>query len=115
MNRNLRIFCVALTTLLSGASASADFEWKTDEKAGTADLIHDGKPVIRYMFAYDTSSDAKVHDTYKVFHHVFGPASGDGGPSFADYLAQGWLGLNGRQFTWNLPPGGLLPAAAERV
>ncbi len=77
MNLIRTTLSVALVTVFLAAPASADFEWKTDEKAGTADLTHDGKPVIRYMFAYDTSSDAKIHDTYKVFHHVFGPKSGD--------------------------------------
>ena len=59
------------------ATSQEAFKWKTDETAGTSDLIVDGKSVIRYMFAYDDSSKESVHDTYKVFHHVFGPESGE--------------------------------------
>lgn len=70
-----------LTGILGGALASASannkagFHWKNDEAAGTADLFLGGKPVIRYMYAYDTSTDTRAHETYKVFHHVYGPGS----------------------------------------
>ena len=53
------------------------FHWKTDKAAGTSDLMFGEKSVIRYMFAYDKSTKESVHDTYKVFHHVFGPQSGE--------------------------------------
>jgi hypothetical protein len=70
-----------LTAVLSGSLASASannkagFHWKNDEAAGTADLLLGDKPVIRYMYAYDTSTDTRAHETYKVFHHVYGPGS----------------------------------------
>lgn len=72
---------VVLTTLLCGSIASvcasnkAGFHWKNDEKAGTADLFFEDQPVIRYMYAYDTSTETRAHETYKVFHHVYGPDS----------------------------------------
>lgn len=53
----------------------ARFSWKVDEKAGTADLVCGDQPVIRYMFAYDTSSLERIHEAYKIFHHVFGPGT----------------------------------------
>ena len=70
--------CFALLFLLAGATVAAaeGFSWVTDESNGTSDLILDGKPVIRYMFAYDTSTKDRAHETYKVYHHVFGPKSG---------------------------------------
>ncbi|MBA4031848.1 MAG: hypothetical protein C0478_13285, partial [Planctomyces sp.] len=46
--------------------------------AGTeTDLTFDGQPVLRYMHAYDPSTPEKNAETYKVFHHVFGPGTGD--------------------------------------
>lgn len=67
------LLCGSLTTAF--ANNKAGFHWKNDEKAGTADLFVGGKPVIRYMYAYDTSTDTRAHETYKVFHHVYGPGS----------------------------------------
>lgn len=34
------------------------------------------QPVIRYMYAYDDSTPERLLETYKVYHHVFGPKSG---------------------------------------
>ena len=58
-------------------SASADrlfaqeFTFK-DQAGEHLDVIRDGKPLIRYMYAFDTSTPELRHDTYKVYHHVFG-------------------------------------------
>lgn len=68
--------CLLLASFATASAAAETFSWTTDEAAGTADLLFGDQPVIRYMFAYDTSSDERLHDTYKVFHHVFGPQSG---------------------------------------
>lgn len=57
------------------ANDGASFEWKKDDAAATADLYLGTQPVLRYVFAYDPSSPAKLHDTYKVFHHVYGPGT----------------------------------------
>lgn len=79
MIRNMLFsFSVAITAaFLASSSATADqFAWTTDDAKGTADLMYGDQPVLRYMFAYDTSTDETTHDTYKVFHHVFGPQSG---------------------------------------
>ena len=67
--------CFLAISLFSVASAET-FAWKTDEDAGTADLMYGDQPVIRYMYAFDTSNDQRIHETYKVFHHAFGPQSG---------------------------------------
>ncbi len=66
---------VLLATAACSVAAGDPFTWKTDSAAGTADLLLGDRPVIRYMFAHDTSSEQQIHDTYKVFHHVFGPQS----------------------------------------
>ena len=74
----IRLFlaCLMIASATVASAPAETFSWKTDEAAGTADLLLGDQPVIRYMFAYDTSDDQRVHDTYKVFHHVFGPQSG---------------------------------------
>ena len=63
---------LALTTT---ATAADEFHWTTDEDAGTTDLLLGEQPVLRYMHAYDASTPERLHETYKVFHHVFGPGS----------------------------------------
>lgn len=68
--------CAAIPCAAIPCAAADGFSWVTDEDAGTSDLMLDGKPVIRYMFAFDASTKESTHDTYKVYHHVFGPASG---------------------------------------
>lgn len=37
------------------------------------DILHEGRPVVRYMYANDTSTKERAHETYKVYHHVFAP------------------------------------------
>lgn len=77
MKRLVPVFFVLATLVVSVPCLAADgFSWTTDEAAGTSDLMLDGKPVIRYMFAFDDSTKESALETYKVYHHVFGPASG---------------------------------------
>lgn len=49
------------------------------EKPGEQiDLLYNGKPVMRYINAPHDSSSKDRHDvTFKVFHHVFDPATGE--------------------------------------
>jgi hypothetical protein len=82
-NRVLGLF-VAITLLSLQANLAtaedtpaATFSWRDDPQAGTTDLKYGDQPVVRYMYAYDTSSDERAHETFKVFHHVFGPGSDD--------------------------------------
>ena len=78
MNLIRLVACAALFAFSSTAKLSAEtFQWKVDEKAGTADLMYGDRPALRYMFAFDNSNKESTHDTYKVFHHVFGPKSGE--------------------------------------
>jgi len=57
------------------AGEKTGFQWVETEK-GITDLKFGDQPVLRYMHAYDTSTDDRAKETYKVFHHVFGPKSG---------------------------------------
>jgi hypothetical protein len=71
---------LATATLLAGNALSAAdapaSHWKDDPTAGTADLLYGDQPVLRYMSAYDTSTPERATETSKVFHHVFGPGTG---------------------------------------
>jgi hypothetical protein len=58
------------------AADSPSFHWADDPKAGTCELLYGAQPVLRYMYAYDTSTPDRLKETFKVFHHVFGPGTG---------------------------------------
>lgn len=82
MHNATRLLAAAALLLISSASFAADpsaatFSWHDDPQAGTADLKYGDQPVVRYMYAYDTSTEQRAHETFKVFHHVFGPGSDD--------------------------------------
>jgi hypothetical protein len=65
------VVAVALFFFASVAFA-ADYQIK-DSPESHADILRDGKTLIRYMYARDASTEETKHDTYKVFHHVFDP------------------------------------------
>ena len=52
---------------------AAMFELK-DEAGKHLDVLFAGKPVTRYMYARDTSTKQRAHETYKVYNHVFDEA-----------------------------------------
>jgi len=69
---------------LRAAESVAGFQWVDGLEKDTADLQYDGKPVLRYMYAFDRSTPKRAEETFKVYHHVFGPGTGDlitNGPS----------------------------------
>ena len=47
---------------------AAGFAWK-DTAGKYADLVYDGRPMIRYM--YETLDPARRDQTYKMYHHVY--------------------------------------------
>ena len=59
------------------ADFAGGFEWVDRAGEGTADLMYDGKPVLRYMYAFDRSTPQRTTETFKVFHHLFGPGTED--------------------------------------
>jgi hypothetical protein len=52
------------------AACGAGFAWK-DTEGKYLDLLYDGHKVTRYMYDHDESSEQRIFETYKVFHHVF--------------------------------------------
>lgn len=52
---------------------AAEFEIK-DSEGIYADILRDGKTLVRYMYARDEGTDATRHNTYKVYCHVFDPS-----------------------------------------
>lgn len=73
------VFCAlfAFSTFSSAVKAGqkAGFTWKKQPEKKVADLYYSGTPVLQYVYPYDDSSADSLHDTYKVFHHVYGPGS----------------------------------------
>ena len=65
-----------MTAVLSVAGEQPKFHWVDDADNGTADLSLGDQPVLRYMYAYDTTNEQRTHETFKVYHHVFGPGNG---------------------------------------
>lgn len=57
--------------------AQPGFHWVDGPQRGMADLLYDGRPALRYMYAFDRSTPERTEETFKVFHHVFGPGTGD--------------------------------------
>lgn len=68
---------IALICLVTGSVGAAEptFQWADDADHSVCDLKLGEQPVVRYMYAYDPSTDMTLHDTYKVYHHVFGPGT----------------------------------------
>lgn len=84
------------------AGAADGFRWKDDEAAGTSDLLLGDRPVLRYMAAFDRSTPAKIEETYKVYHHVFGP---DGGPIITKGPGGQYTHHRGLYVGWNKTSG----------
>ncbi len=60
-----------VATLTPGKEATDNtFAWQ-DKKENYLDLLFNDKKVMRYMYAYDTSSKQRRLETCKVFHHFF--------------------------------------------
>ena len=86
-----------------------------DDPGNHLDLLHDGKPVARYMYAHDTSSKERLHETYKPYLHVF-DASGEkfitkgAGGDFTHHrgIFIGWnrIQFNGKRYDrWHMKGG----------
>ena len=66
----------SLLLLLAALPAqAAEFHW--EEPNGVTELMYGDQPVLRYMAAYDTSTPETREQTFKVYHHVFGPGTGE--------------------------------------
>ncbi len=60
----------AWTATITRGRPATGFAWR-DVPGHWLDLLCDGKKVTRYMYAHDTSTADRLHETYKVFHHVY--------------------------------------------
>jgi len=58
---------IAVLMMATAALAGEPFAKMEGEHV---DILHKGRPLVRYMYAYDASTRERKHDTYKVFHHV---------------------------------------------
>lgn len=76
MNRRKLLTAILAGSLASysgiGMARAADAGFSFDDKKGEhLDVKLDGKVVGRYMYAHDTSTKERAHDTYKPYLHVF--------------------------------------------
>ncbi len=73
MNGRTRIVCgLLVVVIVTGCAVAkgAGFSW-ADKQGEYLDLLFGGRKVTRYMYAYGTSSEQRVFETYKPLHHVF--------------------------------------------
>jgi hypothetical protein len=69
-------FTATVSTSLPASSHADVFHWK-DAAGEYDDLLFGDRPVMRYMYhKLDESSQDSRMDTFKVYHHVFDPATG---------------------------------------
>ena len=54
-------------------TAQADFTF-ADTAGDHLDVLRDGKPVVRWQYAFDASTPERLHDTYKPYLHVMNAA-----------------------------------------
>lgn len=116
--RPVRAFVATAALLLTagGASLSAadGFAFK-DTPGDHLDILAGEKLVARYMYAFDKSTPARLHDTYKPYLHVFDAAGsapitkGPGG-SFTHHrgIYIGWnkISFNGKSYDrWHMTGG----------
>jgi hypothetical protein len=99
------------------AAEPAGFSFK-DKAGDSLDVLLDGKPVARYMYAYDKSTPEKLHDTYKPYLHVFdadgaAPITKGPGGQFTHHrgIFVGWMkiGHKGKTYDrWHMKGGDII-------
>jgi len=70
MNQTKLIVMLLGISLIGSVACGAGFSWR-DTEGKYLDLQYDGRKVTRYMYDSDESSEQRIFETYKVFHHVF--------------------------------------------
>ncbi len=67
-----QLTCLGCAGVSANDAAPAEdaFRWQS-AGPGELDLFQGERRVLRYMHAYDTSTEERAHETYKVYHHVF--------------------------------------------
>jgi len=70
MNWMKLVAMLLAVSIIGSVACGAGFSWN-DTEGKYLDLLYDGWKVTRYMYDYDESSEQRIFETYKVFHHVF--------------------------------------------
>ncbi|MFA6544287.1 MAG: PmoA family protein [Limisphaerales bacterium] len=65
--------CLALVVSLAVPARAADGFAFADTPGKHLDVTAGGRPLVRFMYAYDPATKESLHDTYKPFLHVFAP------------------------------------------
>jgi hypothetical protein len=86
---------VGLASLVCLAPKTVRAEFSFADTAGDhLDVLKDGKPLVRWQYAFDPSTPERLHDTYKPYLHVL-DASGKGlitkGPGGEFTHHRGWF------------------------
>lgn len=68
-----RLVSFLLIAALPGIGRAEEGFALKDHPGAYLDVLHDGTLVARYMYAHDTSSKARLAETYKPYLHVFDP------------------------------------------
>jgi hypothetical protein len=66
----MRFAFVSVFAIVLFATAAAIAGEIKDHPGSHLDICVNGQPLVRCLYAYDTSSAEARHETYKVFHHV---------------------------------------------
>jgi hypothetical protein len=61
---------LSISIMMAGVIVASAADGFKDTKGKYLDVMQDGKPLVRYMYEFDRSTKEKVHETYKVYHHV---------------------------------------------
>jgi len=61
---------IAIITVLCMASVLTFATGFRDVPGKYIDILQNDKPIVRYIYAFDKSSNDRKHETFKVFHHV---------------------------------------------
>ncbi|MEJ6728741.1 MAG: PmoA family protein [Akkermansiaceae bacterium] len=111
----IRQVSTALIALSSVAWAKIEFK---DTAGEHLDVLNDGKIVVRYMYAHDTSTEERHLETYKPYLHVFdaegkAPITKGAGGKFPHHrgLFVGWnkIGFNGKVYDrWHMKGGDII-------
>ncbi len=65
------------TALLKPSAPDAESFGLQDQPGQHLDVLFGDRPVLRCMYANDTSTSERAHETYKVYHHVYDLAGDD--------------------------------------
>ena len=108
---------LSLAQPLSQAYAAEGFSL-SDTPGDHLDVLHDGKLVARYMYASDKATEARRHETYKPYLHIFdaeGKIVITKGPVGEPYphhraISVGWNGIKVKGIEkafdrWHMPDG----------